>query len=152
MYTFEPKPDERYYTIKTGGVFKPDECRKFIQNVFDFSREIGFRRYGSIHDMRELAEMPEETRLILQEGMALSLATGFTAVGRVFQDINDEVMSSMRKANTKAGFVANYFLNTVEARKYVKSEIARYPDEPVLTMDEAVELLNSRFKSLKIKI
>lgn len=152
MYLFTPNFDERFYVIKIVGEFTESDCRNFIQDMINFSAKIGYRRFGSINDMRDFTDMNPITHEILTRGMKLSLKLGFTVVGRVYNDITDKMNQSMSKANIEAGFVACYFREVDKAITFVKEALSDYATEPVTTKEEVEELITEEFPEYKIPV
>jgi|GEM_PF-4557896 len=95
--------------------------------------------------MREFEEMSPFTQEILTKGMALSLQLGFTAAGRVYNKVTDEMIAKLRESNLKAGFVANYFYNIDRAANFVKMNLAKHTKDPVITPLEAEKLIAEKY-------
>lgn len=150
MHYFEPYYDDRYYIIKIVGEFDEKDCRLFVQQMLDFATEIGYRRFGSVNDMREFESITPEAHHILEEGMKLSLKVGFTAVGRVYNDISKFINKELNKANLEAGFIANYFNNIDKAVDFVKKTLEHYDNKPVIEDFEIATYVRREFPDYKI--
>lgn len=145
MYTFKPFYNDRYYIITIQGELTPDDCKSFVQDMLTFSSRINFKPFGSVNDMREFTEMNKEASDILVQGMQLSLKVGFRAVGRVFKDITQDMIKSMREANMKAGFLASYHTEIDDAVSFVKKVLSHNPETPTTTKQDIQDLVKKEY-------